>query len=184
MAGGKASVHKIEVAEQKKKALTLRLAGMSYRGIGENLGLGMATAHRYVLSELAKIPKEEADKVREIERERLDNLQVRLEKKLRGDPTKGLDGDPAVIPNILRVMERRARMLGLDAPTATIIDGIAPLIVKFETVKASEAPAQPSPQKPNPNIQPPPYDRATEGYDPSKVKNKGETVVVKQAKTG
>jgi hypothetical protein len=38
--------------------------------------------------------------------------------------------------------------------------------------KENQEQEKPSSEKPNPNITPPAYERVTEGYDPSKIKDK------------
>jgi predicted transcriptional regulator len=99
-------------AERRAKALELRKQGMSYREIGRALGVSRTAAHKYVTKELDAIRAEtraSAEQLREIELERLDRYLAALEPKI-------VEGDDKAIATALRVMERRAKLTGLDAP--------------------------------------------------------------------
>jgi hypothetical protein len=94
----------------REQALGLRLAGAAYREIGKRLGISHAHAHRLVRGELEKLEAlsgERAEELRRLELERLDQLQKALWAK-RGEARESMQ--------ILRVMESRRRLLGLDAP--------------------------------------------------------------------
>ena len=106
-------------AERRVKAFELRKAGVSYRGIGRALGISEAQAHRdvhFTLDALAKEEFESAVQVRELELERLDEMLRALWVAIRR-------GDPQSISTGLRVSERRARLLGLDAPSRQQLSG-------------------------------------------------------------
>lgn len=110
----------IAKAERRKKALQLRLTGASYPRISESLGISLATAFRDVDTAIKEIPKEEADELRRIETESLTELETRLWQRFVGHKLPDgsfIPGDTEAANKILRVKERRARMLGLDAPT-------------------------------------------------------------------
>lgn len=99
----------IKALERQKQALELRMAGVSYATIAEQLGYSdMSGAHRAVGRALKRTLQEPADKLRELEAERLDKLLLGLW------PSRTNLG---VVDRILRIMERRAKLLGLDAPT-------------------------------------------------------------------
>jgi len=108
----KTSVRRIKTTEKTLKALTLRKKGFNYTEIGEELGCARQTACRYVLSELEILAdkcREEAEHVRALELQRLDDLY-----------TKAWDlvdagGSETAIDRCLRIMERRSKLLGLDA---------------------------------------------------------------------
>ncbi len=130
-AAAKSSVRRIRTTEKTLKALELRKRGMNYTQIGEKLGCARSTACRYVLSELENLAdkcREEAEHVRALELQRLDDLY-----------TKAWDlvdagGSETAIDRCLRIMERRSKLLGLDAAekvehsgaTITIVDDIKP----------------------------------------------------------
>jgi hypothetical protein len=111
-AAAKSSVRRIRTTEKTLKALELRKRGMNYTQIGEKLGCARSTACRYVLSELENLAdkcREEAVHVRDLELQRLDDLYLIAYRAI-------IDGnDLAGIDRCLRIMERRAKFLGLDA---------------------------------------------------------------------
>jgi hypothetical protein len=104
------------IAERRFMALEFRKSGLSYRAIGEKLKIDYTQAWRDVrdaLKILADKTTEKADEVRQIELERLNDL------------TKGLEpfamtGNPSSVMAYLKVMERRAKLLGIDAPDKTL----------------------------------------------------------------
>ncbi len=100
-------------AEKQQRALVLRRAGATYEQIGQQLGTDAGTAHRLVSSAIAAIPKEEAKAVLSLELERLDLM-------LRGGLLeRAQGGDVQAIDRVIRIMERRAAYLGIDAPKRT-----------------------------------------------------------------
>ncbi len=120
----KTSVRRIKTTEKTLKALDLRKKGFSYTQIGKTLGCARNTACRYVLSELENLAdkcREEAVHVRDLELQRLDELYLIAYHAIS-------DGnDLAGIDRCLRVQERRAKLLGLDAAQKVDVNGIAEL---------------------------------------------------------
>lgn len=117
----KTSARGVEARVREQRALELRRAGWSYDRIGGDLGVGRASAFkivRRVLQRLAAEATEDAGEVRRLELERLDAL-------LTGLWPAAEAGDVAAVAAVLRAMERRARLLGLDAPTRTHLAGDA-----------------------------------------------------------
>jgi len=106
------SPRRIKSTERTLAALELRKKGLSYSQIGRELQVRPSTAYRYVVSELANLADvclEEAAVIRDIELQRLDDLyQIAW--------IEANAGNIAAIDRCLRVMERRAKLLGLDAP--------------------------------------------------------------------
>lgn len=102
----------------------MRIQGKTYQQIGDALGVTLPRAYQLVSERLATLEtktKEDAEKVRQLEVERLDFL---LEKMME----QAADGDQGAVDRILRIQERRTRYLGLDAPTkADITSGGQPL---------------------------------------------------------
>jgi hypothetical protein len=101
------------------KALDLRIAGATYRQIGQQLAVSEKTAYYDVQDELGrldKVSRDKAERLRDLEGRRLDVLQLALAPAIR-------TGDPRAIAAAVRLMERRAKLFGLDAPTT--IAGIA-----------------------------------------------------------
>lgn len=103
---------KEKVAQRRLHAYELRIQGESYRAIGQALGVSEYTAHGDVMGRLREVQAlgdEKLEDVRRVEVARLDRYLTKLELGVN-------EGDPKAIATALRVMERRAALLGLDAP--------------------------------------------------------------------
>lgn len=114
MGKSKASPDRVLAAERRVKALELRKLGFTYRQIGEQLGFTEAAAHKAVtkaLRELNDNAAETAAEVRRLELERLDDWLLKMAKEMRGGNVFG------AVDRSMRIMARRAKLLGLDAPT-------------------------------------------------------------------
>ncbi len=102
----------VAAATRQADALALRVKGMTFRQIGDALGCDGSTAYRHVRDALAATLAEcaeLAEHLRELENQRLDELQASLW-------DKALAGVLPAADRVLRIMERRARLNGLDAP--------------------------------------------------------------------
>lgn len=100
----------IDRAKRRSQALELRAAGRKWREIADALGYS-SPQHacrdgRKALNELTEAPARE---VLAEELDRLEKLTQAVWKAARG-------GDVNAIDRVLRIMERRARYLGLDSP--------------------------------------------------------------------
>jgi len=105
------SPRRIQAKERQRQALELRKAGATYEDIASKLRYASATgAHKAVVRAMQAIIEEPAQEVRKIEIERLDRMLLSVWGQVR-------DGNLGAIDRVLRIMERRARLLGLDAPT-------------------------------------------------------------------
>ena len=98
------------------QALDLRQAGASYRQIGNTLGVSHVTAFRYVRRLLREHTREPAEQIRDAEIARLDRL-------LMGHWGKAIGGDVNATRTVLSIMDRRAKLLGLDAPPRIDLTG-------------------------------------------------------------
>lgn len=119
MPQSKTSGRKALALERELRALELRKAGASYAQIAEVLGISRSAAHKAVARALDKViaeVRENADRLRALELERLDHLSRELWRQ-------ALKGHLGAIDRLLKVMERRAKLLGLDAPTKADIQG-------------------------------------------------------------
>lgn len=111
--------------ERRRVAFELRKAGATFEEIGKALGVTRQTAHELVtklLDEMAAKTAEDVESVRAMELHRLDAL-------FKGLWPSASKGAPQAVEKALKVMERRARLLGLDAPTKvapTSPDGSTP----------------------------------------------------------
>lgn len=129
----KASKRRVATVEQDTKALALRRTGLGYEKIGEALGIPTSTAYDSVirgLEDAIENRREEAEKVRQLEIDRLDEL-------LAACWPKATKPNPALIDRVLRIMERRAKLLGLDAPAKQQVADIGSITDKL--VQAAEA---------------------------------------------
>jgi len=98
--------------EHQRQALELRRAGLGYEAIGAQLGLGKSQAHRLVkraLEEARAQVTANADELRSEELSRLDGM-------LQGLWPRARKGEVTAVDRVLKIAERRAKLLGLDAP--------------------------------------------------------------------
>lgn len=113
------SARRVGARERELAAVGLRLQGLPYGAIAARLGTSRGTAHALVLRSLERTAGalgESAGVLREIEVARLDEL-------LAGLWPAAISGDVPSVGMALRVAERRARLLGLDAPTRQELTG-------------------------------------------------------------
>lgn len=109
---------RIKTAEKERDALELRKGGATFEQIAREVGYSDGSgAAKAVSRALADTIQEPAADLRRLELERLDSLLAALW-------PKAIDGDAQAVDRCLRVMERRASLLGLDAPSRRIVDFI------------------------------------------------------------
>lgn len=135
-----ASIRRSYVLEQRKGGLTYReIAAAAINKFGtDDLPKGYDERYAYadVISELKRINDanaETAAEIKDVELQRLDRMQAAVWRKV-------LDGHEGAIDRVLRIMDRRAKLLGLDAPTKTDLTSGGEKFV-LEIVRASDAPA-------------------------------------------
>lgn len=125
--------------EQVMRAYELRRDGMSYKDIAKVLGIAHGTARNWIVAELERTAAEPREEVRKIEVERLDYLYSKLKPRID-------QGESQAINSALKVMDRRAKLLGLDMPvqvevtTTTETDhAISGLLEEMEALNAKRA---------------------------------------------
>lgn len=100
-----------ELIDRELKVLELRRAGLTWHRIAEESGYadasGAYVAYKRAMKRTLQQP---ADEIREQELDRIDRLQLALW-------PNAMKGSERAIVTIVRLMERRAKLLGLDAPT-------------------------------------------------------------------
>lgn len=105
-----AAVPSPELVDKETKVLELRRAGLTWQRIAQEVGYadhsGAYAAYKRAIKRTQQQP---ADELREQELDRIDRLQ------LAAWP-KAMQGHVQSIAVICRLMERRARLLGLDMP--------------------------------------------------------------------
>lgn len=109
--------------EEAARAIRLRIEGYNYREIAKELGVSLGTAHTRVQEGLAEIREqklEAADDLRRLELGRIDMLINRMVRTLPknddGTPDYTKPVDPALMNSILKAIEARRKLLGIDAP--------------------------------------------------------------------
>lgn len=98
-------------AERVEEILNLRVAGLSLSAIGKSLDppISPQRTHQIIGEALASRQREGVDALIELELSRLDALQNAVW-------PKAISGDTNAVACVLRVLERRAKLTGIDAP--------------------------------------------------------------------
>lgn len=106
----------VESVDRTVRALEYRQAGATYATIGKALGISESAAFEAVKRGLARLKKdcdERADELRSMEGQRLDRMFAAVWPQV-------LAGNHGAVDKALKIMDRRAKLYGLDAPTAFI----------------------------------------------------------------
>lgn len=127
--GNGSNSRRLQAQERVNRALELRKAGATFQAIAEQCGYKNAQrAHQAVTKAIRDLPREAAEDVRQIEVERLDRLMLGAwDRARRGDIEAG--------NYVLRIMKRRADLLGLDTTPARA----EPEPPEFDAAKAKAA---------------------------------------------
>ena len=105
-----AAVPSPELIDKEHKVLELRRAGLTWQRIAEQVGYADHTgAYAAYKRAMKRTLQEPADELRQAEIDRLDRLQLAIW-------PRAMNGDNSSVVTILRIMERRAKLLGLDMP--------------------------------------------------------------------
>lgn len=111
--GVKASEKALESFERQVQAVELRKSGLGFQEIADRLGYASVSgAHKAVMSALRKTLQEPTDELRRLELERLDTMLHSLWPAIVAKNAY----TPRTVEVALKVMDRRAALLGLDAP--------------------------------------------------------------------
>jgi len=105
--------------ERRQKAFELRKSGASFVEIGKKLGISTQAAHQHVqkkIQELAKKTNEDAMDVMRMELERLDQMMLGIYKD-------AVAGKVTAVDRVLKIMDRRAKFLGLDFDSRKLNSG-------------------------------------------------------------
>lgn len=100
--------------DNQTRALELRRAGHSFRKIAAEMDCSVGAAHKYIKQAMEETRAEVAahtDELRAEELSRLDGLMQRLYPLATAEAP-----DLQAVDRVLKCMERRARLIGLDAP--------------------------------------------------------------------
>lgn len=128
-------IRTLEGAARDSEAAWLRSRGLSFRQIATNLGYeNESGAYKAVQRALAAVPVESVDELRCVQGAQLDALTAKAIEVLEsthyaytqhGDLVLGPDGQPLIdsmptlhaIDRLIRLAERRAKLMGMDAPS-------------------------------------------------------------------
>lgn len=113
MKKGSARGHEAAAVMRREQALELRAAGMTYMYVAEKLGISKTQAWRDVQKAIKEVQEEYTENTKAIitiELKRLDRMLLALW-------TEAIKGNQGAIDRVVKIMERKSRLLGLDAPT-------------------------------------------------------------------
>lgn len=138
-----------EVVQREADVLRLRRAGLTFDLIAKQLGYAHASgAQKAYANACKRIVYSEVEEIRKEEQDRLDIAQSAIWAGVQR-------GDIPSVTTLIRIMERRARLLGLDMPTrsqievtntdANTIDAeVARLVALLDSGKTGTLDTQPS----------------------------------------
>lgn len=145
-------VKSLETAKRDAEAAQLRAEGKTYDQIAEALGFSdRSLARRAVERALAATVREPADELRQLELIRLDALWVEAVKvmttehitvnngrviEVDGVPLKDDGPTLSAIDRLLKIMERRAKLVGLDSATKVEVLSVDALDREIERLTA------------------------------------------------
>jgi hypothetical protein len=99
-----------EVLAREAEVLKLRRGGLTFDVIAQRVGYANpGSAQKAYERSLTRVTAEDAAVMRQVENDRLDMAQSAIWVKV-------LQGDNQSISNLLRIMDRRAKLNGLDVP--------------------------------------------------------------------
>lgn len=129
---------KLSAMDNRAKALDLRRAGASLRDIAKALGVSHQSAKRYIdaaIADLHDSQNQKTEDYRAVEIDRLERLHMSLWQKALGGKRDGVEVPPdyAAVDRLIRISERRSKLLGLDASAAVKVSGDpdAPLTIRL-----------------------------------------------------
>jgi hypothetical protein len=104
------------VLEKEAQVLKLRRVGFTFDLIAKELGYSHASgAQKAYVNACKRIVRSDVEEIRKEEQDRLDIAQTAIWQGV-------LRGDVPSVSALIRIMERRARLLGLDMPTKQQIE--------------------------------------------------------------
>lgn len=120
----RARAQKARTAIRRAQAVSMRAAGATYSAIGDELGVGAPRAYEIVqagLKDLASEVRGDADKLRALELRRIDTLFALAWRDLNA-PQAPNRIDVKVGQFVLRLIERRCALLGLDQKQSASVE--------------------------------------------------------------
>jgi hypothetical protein len=120
---GKSSPEAIALVKKEARAVELRAAGLTLQEITDRLGYQTASAAwKAIARGLARLPAPEVEAYRQIQALTLDLLQASIMAKALDANARG---QLLAVDRVIAILERRARLFGLDraVPTRAEISG-------------------------------------------------------------
>lgn len=109
------AISKLERAQRAAQIMQLRKEGLTYRAIGERVGLSYEMVRREIQIVMRQYLEDAKDSQHEIVMLEL----LRLDDLLTSAYQGAMNGEAKMIDAVLKIMERRAKLLGLDAQVTT-----------------------------------------------------------------
>lgn len=97
----------IKIEMKKKEALEYRLQGYTYDEIAKEMKCSVPTAYRYAVDAMHEIARESAEQMLQLEATKLDMMESAI-------AAASFGGDINAQIQVLRIMERRAKLFGYD----------------------------------------------------------------------
>ena len=117
MTVNKGAVKRISATDRQRQALELRKGGATLQEIAERVGYAGASGAAHAIgSALKRTIQAPADELRALELDRLDALHAAVW-------PQAVSGHLGAVDRALKVMERRAKLLGLDGSSTLRIEG-------------------------------------------------------------
>lgn len=113
---GMLGVREAATLQKMSAALDFRLQGHTFEEIGQSLEVSTTRAYELVELALKDTLAEKAEKVRQMELRRLDLMTPNL-------LNAAVEGDARAVDAVIKIMDRRAKLMGLDLPTKNEITG-------------------------------------------------------------
>ena len=125
------SKRQMTMLRKETESFTLRMAGASYQQIADQVGYADPSgAYRAFNRALNRIIMEEPDEMRLLELSRLDRIQIEIYRN-------ATQGQLGAVDRYLKIAERRAKLMGIDAAERIEHGGIGggPIQVKEVVIR-------------------------------------------------
>lgn len=111
--------------EKERRALDMRRAGKRYDEIAEALGYhDRSGARRLVAAAMGRVQRENAEEALGLELDRLDTMHGALW-------PEALAGDRQTVETLAKLSERRAKLMGLDKPSAQVRAAVEQMLISI-----------------------------------------------------
>lgn len=110
-----------EIAEQTARAYELKLRGASYRRIAQEMGISLGKAHNLVKQAIAERVDPLVEEYRGLELDKLEDAEAKLWVQIENGSPRQL---PRNIEVLIKLSERRSKLLGMDAPERKEIEAV------------------------------------------------------------